>query len=302
MPYASRRRPPGKLEREPLQSIRVMTWNLWGRHGDWRSRHEVIVHTLRHVDADIIGLQEVWADGSVTNQGQLLANELQFDLHLELCRETGLTSIGNAILSRWPMTAKGWKILPAEVDNADQRIAVHAYVNSPAGLIPVITTHLAWQRNASSLRQRQVATIQQLANDIASVEWPPILLGDFNADSCSDEIRVLTGQRAGEPNCMVFQDAWVQGGAASPGHTWTPDNSHFGYSHSTRLTAMPWLRRRIDYIFVGLPDGQAERILPVQIERAWLEGRGANRGPDGSDHFAVVADCSPLLAPKEEED
>jgi endonuclease/exonuclease/phosphatase family metal-dependent hydrolase len=278
-----------------LQTIRVMTWNLWGRHGDWRSRQEVITQALRYINADIIGLQEVWADGSAANQGQLIANSLQFDLHFEPSRESQPTSIGNAIMSRWPMRRKGQMTLPAEAENAEPRIAVYAHVDSPLGSIPVVTTHLAWRRNASHLRQRQVAAIQQLASDITSNEWPPILLGDFNADPFSDEIRILTGQRAVPADCMVFQDAWVHGGNVSAGHTWTPDNSNFVLSHSARLTAMPWLRRRIDYIFVGLPDGRFEHVAPVQVERAWLDGRGANGGPDGSDHFAVVADCSLLL-------
>lgn len=277
-----------------MQPIRLMTWNLWGRHGQWELRQQDIIETLHRTNSDIVGLQEVWVDNDDNTQAKVLADSLQFDFHFALASNSGHTGIGNALLSRWPIEAKEETSLPAEAGSGDGRVVAHARVNSPSGLIPVLTTHLSWQRNASDLRQRQVSVIQEIARDTGQADWPPILLGDFNADACSDEIRMLTGRRAGAPDCIVFQDAWEQGGDCTPGYTWTPDNSHFEFSRTNQLSAMPWLRRRIDYIFIGLPDGQGENILPVQIERAWLDGRSGSGRPDGSDHYAVLADCSLL--------
>ena len=39
--------------------IRVATWNLWCRHGNWQERQPAIFSTLAALDADIVGLQEV---------------------------------------------------------------------------------------------------------------------------------------------------------------------------------------------------------------------------------------------------
>jgi hypothetical protein len=42
--------------------VRIATWNLWGRYGPWEARLPAITETLRRVDADVVGLQEVWED------------------------------------------------------------------------------------------------------------------------------------------------------------------------------------------------------------------------------------------------
>jgi Endonuclease/Exonuclease/phosphatase family len=43
-------------------TVRIATWNVWGRYGPWEARLPAITETLRRVDADIVGLQEVWED------------------------------------------------------------------------------------------------------------------------------------------------------------------------------------------------------------------------------------------------
>ena len=44
--------------------VRIATWNIWARYGPWEERAPVIESTLREIDADIVGLQEVWDDGT----------------------------------------------------------------------------------------------------------------------------------------------------------------------------------------------------------------------------------------------
>ncbi|CAN5598450.1 hypothetical protein BH23ACT3_BH23ACT3_21470 [soil metagenome] len=41
--------------------LRVMTWNLWWRFGDWERRAPAIVEVLRQQDPDVVCLQEVGA-------------------------------------------------------------------------------------------------------------------------------------------------------------------------------------------------------------------------------------------------
>ena len=38
-------------------TVRVATWNLWWRHGDWEARQPAILECLRDLDADIVGWQ-----------------------------------------------------------------------------------------------------------------------------------------------------------------------------------------------------------------------------------------------------
>ena len=278
------------------QALRVMTWNLWGRYGDWQARMPIIVNTLRSANADIIALQEVWAEprNEGADQTRMLANALGYDCHSFLKKQQEGHLTGNALLSRWPMTGKGYDLLPVNPSSGtEKRMAVYASVVSPFGQVPVISTHLSWQRNLSDLRQLQAEALAALATNLASFSWPPILMGDFNSDPDSDEIRMLTGKRSIRRDMLVFQDAWEQGNTGSVGHTWTPENRHYIASRRMHLAAMPWLRRRLDYIFIGLPDGRPDAILPIQVERAWLSGMGSTNESEGSDHYAVIADLLP---------
>ena len=84
--------------------IRVLSWNLWWRHGPWQRRQRAIETTLAEVRPDVCGLQEVWG-GSNEN----LAANLAERLGMHWCwADAGKwhdsdgeeLSIGNAILSR----------------------------------------------------------------------------------------------------------------------------------------------------------------------------------------------------------
>jgi len=55
--------------------MRVVTWNLWWRLGNWNSRAGPIVRTLGDLDPDLVCLQEVWQEGD-RNQAAWLAERL----------------------------------------------------------------------------------------------------------------------------------------------------------------------------------------------------------------------------------
>ena len=56
---------------EELITCRVVTWNLWWRFGDWSRRLDAIGAVLADAAPDVVGLQEVWARGSVNVAGLL---------------------------------------------------------------------------------------------------------------------------------------------------------------------------------------------------------------------------------------
>ena len=49
---------------------RVLTWNLWWQFGPWRERQPAILSVLQEQDADIVFLQEVWAQEGGLDQAQ----------------------------------------------------------------------------------------------------------------------------------------------------------------------------------------------------------------------------------------
>src|ERR671916_1927038 len=116
--------------------IRVGTWNLWWRFGVWDRRHRTIARVLELVDADVLGLQEVWSTER-ENQAEALAARL--GMHFVWApsprperwqQRIGDASIGvgTALLSRWPFVDQGVRALPDA-----EMMAVYAVVDTPTG-------------------------------------------------------------------------------------------------------------------------------------------------------------------------
>jgi endonuclease/exonuclease/phosphatase family metal-dependent hydrolase len=261
--------------------VRVLTWNLWWRFGPWGARQAAIVETLRRVDADIVCLQEVWE----TRDGQSQADDLAAALGLHAAYGAGLgldlapESLGNAVLSRWPITGTKVAMLPAPSGLDELRCVVRAGIDGPRGPLEVFTTHLNWRLDQSAVRQQQVRAICELVDETKRDRtYPPILCGDFNAEPDSDEIRMLTGLRDVPVPKLVFIDAWQARGDGGPGYTWSRDNPY--------TVVDPEPDRRIDYVLAGYPreQGAGETVA------CSVEGIEAIDGVYPSDHYAVLAE------------
>jgi endonuclease/exonuclease/phosphatase family metal-dependent hydrolase len=261
--------------------MRVLTWNLWWRYGPWQRRREAIAATLAEVGPDVCGLQEVWeADG------HNLAGALAARLGMHWCWAAAGGSrdsqgdevlIGNAILSRWPITAHAEMHLPT-ADIAGDRVALHARIAAPGGALPMFTTHLSYQPGASRVRVEQVRRLAEFMAAQPDGDYPPVVTGDLNADPGSDELRLLGGLLT-TPSVpgLVLLDAWRYADPADPGFTWDRRN---GYQADSMIPDS-----RIDYILVGLP-----RQGRGQVQSARLAGDAPVDGVWPSDHFAVVTD------------
>jgi endonuclease/exonuclease/phosphatase family metal-dependent hydrolase len=122
-------------------AIRVATWNVWWRFGPWKARAEAIATTLRSVNADVYTLQEVWADDGDNLAGQLAAMlDYQWTWAASprsdrWCRRLDLDGVqlGNAILSRWPLSDPHNELLPDDEDDPEGRLVVGADVGTPWG-------------------------------------------------------------------------------------------------------------------------------------------------------------------------
>ena len=259
-----------------------MTWNIWWRFGPWEARQAAILETLRRVDADIVCLQECWQTRDGEDQPGRFAAELGYHsayvagLGLDLAPE----SLGNAVLSRWPIKSTESRSLPAPEGLNELRAVIRADIDGPRGPLEVFSTHLNWRLDQSHVRMMQVAALCEFVQETKGRRsYPPIVCGDFNAEPESDEIRALTGLSAAPAPKLVFFDAFRVAGDGGPGHTWSRANPF------TLLDLAPG-ESRIDYVFVGHPHehGAGE---PVACRVA---GDETVDGVFPSDHFAVVAE------------
>jgi endonuclease/exonuclease/phosphatase family metal-dependent hydrolase len=111
--------------------------------------------------------------------------------------------------------------------------------------------------------------------------FPPIMVGDFNAEPDSSEIRYVQGLRSSDDRSVMFYDAWRVAGDGGPGYSWSNRNSF------AAIALEP--ERRIDYIFAGYPIRVGDRYGIGKIESCRVV---CDEGPDGifpSDHFGVFA-------------
>jgi endonuclease/exonuclease/phosphatase family metal-dependent hydrolase len=265
--------------------VRVLTWNLWWRFGDWAARRPAILAALAEAQPDLCTLQEVWADPE-ENLAGWLADELGLRWAWGPARAQEIwqsrvadpsVQCGVAILSRWPIIDPRHEDLPGDRG----RPLLTAIVDAPHGRIPVATAHLSALGGRSEVRCGQVERVVRAIGERLTPEHPPIVAGDFNAHPDSDEIRLLGGDLSRQlvPG-LVLLDAWSYAEAGEPAFTWDRRNPY--------VARGPDPSGRIDYIRVGL----RYDVTVGRIESARLAATAPINGIWASDHAAVAAELS----------
>ena len=260
--------------------LRLATWNLWWRHGDLDARTPAILATLRSVNPDVIGLQEVCS--REPDQVAWLQDEFERYVVASPQGTDDRHTIVNAIASRWPVLESEWRFLDVG-DMPKHRTVLWARLDTPYGPWDVFTTHLSHGFDHSALRSRQLDEISEWVSERRAAApdtlLPPVLVGDLNAVPDSDEIRRLTGRAAPAVAGLVFTDVWEHAGAGG-GETYSEANPHVNDS--------AWPERRLDYLMVSWPRRRPAGN-PVRAERFGLE---PVNGVTASDHWGVVADLA----------
>ncbi|MDC7120936.1 endonuclease/exonuclease/phosphatase family protein [Cellulomonas fimi] len=259
-------------------TVRVVTWNVWGRYGDWEAREAAVVATLAGARPDVVVLAESWATAT-DSQCARLAGPLGLPHHTFSgvpAQEDDAALSGVAVLSRWPMTRRASRTCgAARVEEVE--------LSGPRGPLQVCGVVLdAWWLDESAARQAAVRDLLTHLARTADESVPLVVCGDFNCDADSDEIRMLTGRTAVPVPGLSFYDAWEVAGARDgpdpSGATWSNANPH--------AATLLWPDRRIDYVF----SATRRRGGAGHPVRARLLGTDPVAGTYPSDHRAVQAD------------
>jgi endonuclease/exonuclease/phosphatase family metal-dependent hydrolase len=274
-----------------MDRLKVLTINIWNRSGPWEKRLELIREGLATLEPDLIGLQEVLSMPGQQSQADHIAAGMNYRVHEAPAWELGGgVHFGNAILSRYDLIETNTFRLPGE--GCEPRCLAFARVDTPCGAVPFFTTHLAWRPHEGPTRIEQITSIVAHLEALTTIdEFPPILCGDFNADSDSDEMRMLRGLTPfphRSERGVYFADVWSYLAAdqpMGPGYTYSRSNP---YALRSREQS-----RRIDYVLVRGPD-RALRGEPLFARVVFDEERG---GVFASDHYGVYAEIQAAPRP-----
>ncbi len=278
-----------------MERVRVLTLNVWNKSGPWAKRLPLLRRELSQLSPDIVGLQEVLRLGqggsAEADQALEIAEGLGYHIAYGAAADYGRgLMFGNAVLSRHPIARRDVFPLPG-VESGESRSLLYALVETPAGRLPVFVTHLNWKLHHANVRLSQVQHIVKHVFELAPIddaELPPVLMGDFNAEPDSDEMRYLRGLSVQQGRSVYFADAWLYAGNG-PGYTFDRRNGFAALAHEPP--------RRIDYIYVRGPDRKF-RGEPLACRVCFAEPELQAEGEIWpSDHFGVLAEIQ--VAPRD---
>lgn len=266
--------------------MRVLTLNVWARHGDWAARRAVLREGMRMLNPDLLCLQETVVTGDYDQVLDLLGDGYQ-RWHQE-GREADGTGLSMA--SRWPMGAR-WErdlLVTSRLDPGElgARVAV-ARVDVPAiGEVVLVNHKPTFRLGFERERELQSVCAARFVSELAE-QRPVVLAGDFDAVPDAASIRFWHGAQSLEGVSVCYQDAWDTVHDSVPGYTFTPDNPLVREGNWPRVPP-----RRIDYVMVGCDDTGPR----LRIADCLLAFDQPLDGVWGSDHFGVVADLEPVGA------
>ncbi len=258
-------------------TMRIVTWNVWGRYGRWDERQAGIEQTLVAMAPDVVCLVECWSHRDA-NQPELVARRLGFE-HSVFAgdwREEDWVS-GMGLVSRWPVASHECRTLQGD-GGSGSGAALFVVLNGDRGPLQLFVVMLDYPLDASAVRQGQVRQLAGFIQEWTRRRHPTVVCGDFNAGPDADELRMLTGRTAPAAPGLVFYDAWEVAGDGTPGHTWSNRNP-------LAAVAM-YPDRRMDYVLSAWPR-RGGVGHPVRCQRLGILPADE---PQLSDHYGVLAD------------
>lgn len=172
--------------------VRVVSYNIHsGRDLFWRKRLNEMAATLRELQADVIGLQEVHQNGKYGFQAAFLADALEYEFAFAPSIPIADGYYGNALLTRLPVEHVGRLDLPAR---KEKRCVLQASLFCSGTRVSFWVTHCSLNQ-ASRLEQMKLLT-----DKAAKKKHPPAADGGFQRVErlvCPDAHRLRSRHRAG---------------------------------------------------------------------------------------------------------
>lgn len=208
-------------------TLSVVTLNIWHNQQNWPARLAMIVAGLHDLNPDVIFLQEVLENEDLPNQAQTITDSLGYSMYFASVDSAAAPKrYGNAILTRHPVLAEGWKALEPMTD---YRVVAHVRIDVDGQPVNVYDTHLHHTPEGDSIRQTQTEDLMAFI-EATRDDAPVVLAGDFNTTADAPELDALRGG---------LQD--VYGALYPQKNTVTTLNPALGHTP-----------RRIDHVFVPL--------------------------------------------------
>jgi endonuclease/exonuclease/phosphatase family metal-dependent hydrolase len=251
-----------------MRPIRVVTLNLWCESEPFLTRLEAAIDALVALEPDVVALQEVVDRGPSRSGARRLAEALGAAYTFGVVDPA--SAVGNAIVSRLRIIESGAVALPSSP--SDPRGALAALLETEAGRLPLVSTHLSWEPEHAPRRGAQAGALASLALGLPG-ELPAVVAGDLNE---TPEGAAIARLREGG-----LRDAFAEKSPGALGYTWSARNPFTRGGHGGE--------RRLDYVMVAAARGGFGAISRAEV----VLDRPGPRGVFPSDHFGVLAEISP---------
>jgi endonuclease/exonuclease/phosphatase family metal-dependent hydrolase len=172
-----------------MDTLTVVTLNLWHDEHDWPKRLNVIVAEMRRIRPDVVLLQEVLQNPTLPNQAETLGDSL--GCHVQFASVDGPERpkrYGNAILTpHQVLVGEQRNLEPAD----DYRAVAHVRFDWHGTPVDAYATHLHHTEAGGSIRARQIRHLLAYV-DSTRGKGPVVLGGDFNAELGSPEMKQVS--------------------------------------------------------------------------------------------------------------
>jgi endonuclease/exonuclease/phosphatase family metal-dependent hydrolase len=279
--------------------MRIVTYNIHGwRTADGRPNLDGVTAVLREIDADLIGLNEVFYPRVVAGDDgpalEALAKRLGMHFVFGPClrwpaeQDMPARAYGNALLSRWPIVASSaHHLTPKEEDKdgllagKEQRGLLEGRILRPGGrTFTIYVTHLDHTDEQARAVQLRVARTW-LTRDR---NRPHVVMGDFNAvsrwDWPAERLAALRDQPTRQGGNLAGDGKGPQVVEAMEKAGYVDLYRRFGEPSAVTFPTDDW-PIRIDYIFAS--PALAPLVTACTI---WTQADGV------SDHRPVLADIT----------
>jgi endonuclease/exonuclease/phosphatase family metal-dependent hydrolase len=233
--------------------MRIVTYNIHkGRGMDGRTSISRIAKVLGELSADIIAVQEIFAEGdSEKGQVEELAAELGLKSAFACTRHRRGRPYGNAILTRWPIIES--RDMDISHRRRERRGCIRADLETPRGTLHIFNIHMGTSYFERRHQVRNLLSAKHLHDDLCG---PRLLVGDFN-----EWIRGLTTRMLSERFESLNLELHVRKRRSYPGLLPIMHLDHMYFERPLHIDKVELIRTRLSKV--------ASDHLPLVATFSW---------------------------------